>query len=157
MNNNLFEGAKFGGLFVTRDGRKAIYVAKHTEHSCYDESVVTKVEHAYVLENRCCVHWCDDNGKNQYGVEEFDLVGRWGDTVKDGVGLFSGAKFGDIYLTDEGREMRFVKFDADDTVLMLTDKDNLVSVLLDGRHNYWSDGKYIVGKKPQPTNQSDQR
>lgn len=76
----IFEGAKFGDRFVTRDGQMAIYVAKHEECNYYGG---TNISHTYALENRCTVHWCKDNGINLSFIEDFDIVGRWQESIDD--------------------------------------------------------------------------
>lgn len=80
--SNIFENAKFGDKFVTREGKMAIYVAKHEDRGYYS-GVSTEISHTYALENRCTVHWCNDNGINLSFIEDFDIVGRWKEPIDE--------------------------------------------------------------------------
>ena len=71
----MFENAKFGDKFVTRDGTLAFYIARHEKVCVYDDSIVT-VEHTYALPNLCTVHWCKDNGVNCSNHPDWDIVSR---------------------------------------------------------------------------------
>lgn len=72
--NNIFENAKFGDKFVTRDGRMAIIVG-----------VYCRVVSA-VLENDWeMVHYYsrNDNGKLNYLFPEKDIVDKWQEEINE--------------------------------------------------------------------------
>ena len=101
---NIFEGAKFGDKFVTRDGKMALYVNHSYNLELMD---IGEIEFEEVfLEDRQIVMVRKD-GVFDYEKEiesPFDIVGKWEDDIND-------EKLGNImpsrhqiqdYLDDEG-------------------------------------------------------
>lgn len=82
MENNIFDGAKFGDKFKTRDGRMAIFFCIHTDYRRYDLS------HPYA----CIIDGFDfplhfyPNGQlylgNNFKVDE-DIICRWDEPIDE--------------------------------------------------------------------------
>lgn len=46
---DIFEGAKFGNIYSTRDGRKAVYVGTHPHETLYKHKLIVEGYEAYSL------------------------------------------------------------------------------------------------------------
>ena len=68
---NIFENAKFGDKFVTRDGRIAIYAYKHEGRHYL---IVEYYEHIF--------SW-NDNGVSDAPVQKLDIVSEWQEPIND--------------------------------------------------------------------------
>ena len=70
--NNLFENAKFGDKFVTRDGRNALYLSKD-EYSML-----------FAVEGCNCIVGCDHDGIMMYPCDSgYDIISRYVEPIDE--------------------------------------------------------------------------
>lgn len=106
--SDIFDEAKFGDKFKTRDGRIAIFYSVCEEDDGYnfiiepsENSVETVGTDFHFVDKNGHWHRCDDVDTENDIVEKFEQM-------KDSVNLFERAKFGDWYMTSEGYKVRYV-------------------------------------------------
>lgn len=68
---NIFEGAKFGDRFKTRNGRMAIYGFPEDER------------HVLIVENFGAVFRYKDNGVSNYPNDKIDIIGKWQEPIDE--------------------------------------------------------------------------
>jgi hypothetical protein len=68
---NIFENAKFGDKFRTRDGRRAIY------------GFTVDERHILIVEDFSAVFRFDDSGVSNYPNDKIDIVGKWQDPINE--------------------------------------------------------------------------
>ena len=72
MENKLFENAKFGDRFVTRDGRNALYLSK-------DEYAML-----FAVEGCNCVIACYHDGTMMYPCDsDYDIISRYVEPIDE--------------------------------------------------------------------------
>lgn len=79
-NKNIFEGAKFGDKFLTRDGRIALYLHECTRifgKDCGHHLVIFTDADAYASNGKL---WCDKDLKEE---SEYDIVSRYQEPIDE--------------------------------------------------------------------------
>lgn len=74
---NIFENAKFGDKFKTRDGRMALYLENAATYGKHQLAIDGLAEVFYLIS-------CDDSGICKQNTD-FDIVSRWNDIVVESV------------------------------------------------------------------------
>lgn len=71
---NIFENAKFGDFFLTRDGKKAVFI----RHMNTDD-----VKASCVIEGWFEGKLYHADGKVHYDYDEYDIVGKWKENIDE--------------------------------------------------------------------------
>lgn len=74
---NIFEGARFGDKFRTRDGRRVLYLGKNGDDL---------FPHCVYVENEAITFWVQDDGSISLSLPDrpTDIVGKWKEPIDDG-------------------------------------------------------------------------
>lgn len=81
MENNIFEGAKFGDKFITKDSRVCSYVGIYQE--CVKYPYFTK--HLVIFENEICTEVYTEKGVGQhkFSGDNSDIVSRYQESIDE--------------------------------------------------------------------------
>lgn len=72
---SIFENAKFGDKFKTRDGRMALYLEDAATYGKYQLAIDGLAEVFYLIS-------CDDSGMCKQNTD-FDIVGKWKEPIDE--------------------------------------------------------------------------
>lgn len=78
---SIFDKAKFGDKFKTRDGRMAVYISHfYEEYRCFEEN---GINHKLMVKDCSRPLWYYDDGKGDFPNQDMYIVSRWEEPIND--------------------------------------------------------------------------